>query len=159
MTIAPEGRKLLRIEARNAAVPIEKKPAITMPSTTVSRNMVSGMNGSGARTSRQANAAHNAADAPMRPRIVGEIQGCRLPPQASASSGKNTKGWAQASLSIVGTATSPASDRPRKRHAASSQRTTRVDCICSSRLLPPVKAEPVPEQSCGPGHHCHSTPE
>jgi len=26
MTIAPEGRKLLRIEARNAAVPIEKKP-------------------------------------------------------------------------------------------------------------------------------------
>ena len=24
--IAPEGRKLLRIEARNAAVPIEKKP-------------------------------------------------------------------------------------------------------------------------------------
>ena len=33
----------------------------------------------------------------------------------------------------------PASDRPRKRHAASSQRTTRVDCICSSRLLPPVK--------------------
>ena len=27
MTIAPEGRKLLRIEARNAAVPIEKKPS------------------------------------------------------------------------------------------------------------------------------------
>lgn len=27
MTIAPEGRKLLRVEARNAAVPIEKKPA------------------------------------------------------------------------------------------------------------------------------------
>jgi lipoic acid synthetase len=26
MTIAPEGRKLLRIEARNAAIPIEKKP-------------------------------------------------------------------------------------------------------------------------------------
>jgi lipoic acid synthetase len=26
MTIAPEGRKLLRIEARNAAVPVEKKP-------------------------------------------------------------------------------------------------------------------------------------
>ena len=26
MTIAPEGRKLLRIEARNAAVPIERKP-------------------------------------------------------------------------------------------------------------------------------------
>jgi len=26
MTLAPEGRKLLRIEARNAAVPIEKKP-------------------------------------------------------------------------------------------------------------------------------------
>jgi len=26
MTIAPEGRKLLRIEARNASVPIEKKP-------------------------------------------------------------------------------------------------------------------------------------
>ena len=27
MTIAPEGRKLLRLEVRNAAVPIEKKPA------------------------------------------------------------------------------------------------------------------------------------
>ena len=26
MTLAPEGRKLLRIEARNAAVPIERKP-------------------------------------------------------------------------------------------------------------------------------------
>ncbi|HZV24938.1 MAG TPA: lipoyl synthase, partial [Acidothermaceae bacterium] len=26
-TVAPEGRKLLRVEARNAAVPIEKKPA------------------------------------------------------------------------------------------------------------------------------------
>ena len=26
MTIAPEGRRMLRIEARNAAVPIEKKP-------------------------------------------------------------------------------------------------------------------------------------
>ncbi len=27
MTVAPEGRKLLRLEARNASVPIEKKPA------------------------------------------------------------------------------------------------------------------------------------
>ena len=27
MTIAPEGRKLLRVEARNAEVPIEKKPS------------------------------------------------------------------------------------------------------------------------------------
>ena len=27
MTIAPEGRKLLRLEVRNASVPIEKKPA------------------------------------------------------------------------------------------------------------------------------------
>ena len=26
MTMAPEGRKLLRIEARNALVPIERKP-------------------------------------------------------------------------------------------------------------------------------------
>ncbi|MFM7859806.1 MAG: lipoyl synthase, partial [Candidatus Nanopelagicaceae bacterium] len=26
MTLAPEGRKLLRIEARNAEVPIERKP-------------------------------------------------------------------------------------------------------------------------------------
>ena len=26
MTLAPEGRKLLRLEVRNAAVPIEKKP-------------------------------------------------------------------------------------------------------------------------------------
>ena len=26
MTIAPEGRKLLRIEARNAETPIERKP-------------------------------------------------------------------------------------------------------------------------------------
>ena len=26
MTIAPEGRKLLRVEARNAQTPIEKKP-------------------------------------------------------------------------------------------------------------------------------------
>ena len=27
MTIAPEGRKLLRLEVRNASVPIEKKPS------------------------------------------------------------------------------------------------------------------------------------
>ncbi|MEV0408633.1 lipoyl synthase, partial [Actinoallomurus sp. NPDC050550] len=26
MTIAPEGRKLLRVEARNATTPIERKP-------------------------------------------------------------------------------------------------------------------------------------
>ena len=26
MTVAPEGRRLLRLEARNAAVPIERKP-------------------------------------------------------------------------------------------------------------------------------------
>ncbi|MFE4198828.1 lipoyl synthase, partial [Paenarthrobacter sp. NPDC056912] len=26
MTLAPEGRKLLRVEARNAAVPVERKP-------------------------------------------------------------------------------------------------------------------------------------
>jgi lipoic acid synthetase len=27
VTIAPEGRKMLRLEVRNAAVPIEKKPS------------------------------------------------------------------------------------------------------------------------------------
>ncbi|HKG49976.1 MAG TPA: lipoyl synthase, partial [Actinomycetales bacterium] len=27
MTIAPEGRRLLRLEARNAETPIEKKPS------------------------------------------------------------------------------------------------------------------------------------
>ena len=27
MTLAPEGRRLLRVEARNAAVPIERKPS------------------------------------------------------------------------------------------------------------------------------------
>ena len=46
MTLAPEGRKLLRIEARNAAVPIEKKPewiktrAIMGPEYTQLRSLV-----------------------------------------------------------------------------------------------------------------------
>lgn len=46
MTIAPEGRKLLRIEARNAAVPIERKPdwiktrAIMGPEYTQLRSLV-----------------------------------------------------------------------------------------------------------------------
>ncbi|MDR6438506.1 hypothetical protein J2790_004405, partial [Paenarthrobacter nicotinovorans] len=26
MTLAPEGRKLLRVEARNAQIPVERKP-------------------------------------------------------------------------------------------------------------------------------------
>jgi lipoic acid synthetase len=47
MTIAPEGRPLLRIEARNAAVPIERKPewiktkAIMGPEYTALRSLVS----------------------------------------------------------------------------------------------------------------------
>jgi len=46
MTIAPEGRKLLRIEARNAAVPIERKPewiktrAVMGPEYTKLRSLV-----------------------------------------------------------------------------------------------------------------------
>ena len=30
MSIKPEGRKLLRVEARNAEVPIEKKPHLSL---------------------------------------------------------------------------------------------------------------------------------
>ena len=47
MTLAPEGRPLLRIEARNAAVPIERKPewiktrAIMGPEYTALRSLVS----------------------------------------------------------------------------------------------------------------------
>jgi len=37
--------------------------------------MVSGMKGSAARRSRQANATHSAADAAKRPTMVGEVHG------------------------------------------------------------------------------------
>src|SRR5262249_13133412 len=52
----------------------------------------------------------------------------------------------------------PASDRPRKRHAASSQRTI-VRLVRDDKRSPPAdKSVNGPEHSCGPGHHFHSTP-
>jgi hypothetical protein len=51
-----------------------KKPAITMPATTGSRSMVSGMNGSGAFTSRSANRPHSSAEPPSSKRISGDDQ-------------------------------------------------------------------------------------
>src|SRR5215470_4575350 len=52
----------------------------------------------------------------------------------------------------------PASERPRKRHAASSQRTTLRFVREDNRSPPVVRSVKGPEHSCGPGHHFHSTP-
>jgi hypothetical protein len=45
----------------------------------------SGRNGSGARLSHQANTTVSTIDSAIRPKIVGEIQGTRVPPEVSAS--------------------------------------------------------------------------